>query len=92
MNESVFDRVIREDNGGCNPWVDSVIRLKAKIEDKRIQVFVVGKWRSIRYWSRPTPPKTLKVKEDMISSILINTGWLNDTKLPPKPVEFIWVK
>lgn len=87
LTESISARIIQQEYG-CDPFADPVIRLKAEIRDKVIYVFVVGKWRSIRYYGGKGIPGK-KIQEDMKHSVRINTGWIK-TELAQKPIEFIW--
>jgi hypothetical protein len=77
----MLDKIIRSENGGCNPFSDSVIKLKARMDSGVIQVYVVGKWRNIRYYvNRKTMPGK-KIMEEVKRIVMMNTGWKLDKEV-----------
>jgi len=83
--EQLVDDVIRKEYGGCHPKEDPFCILKARVvhnpPDHYIQVFVVGKWRSMRYYGgRGYIVKSKKILWDMERTVRINTGSHRDGK------------
>lgn len=83
--KGILDNVIKEEYGGCDPRHDAVCVLKARVihdpPDHRIEVFVVGKWRPIRYYGGVGYIVTnKKILAEMERTIRINTGSYNSSK------------
>jgi hypothetical protein len=72
--EGLVDGIIREEYGGCHPSRDQVCHLKAKVEDHVVKVFVVGKWRTIRYYSPNKKIPSEKIVAECIHTVRVNTG------------------
>lgn len=73
--KSILDRIMLEEYGGCDPRRDDPCYLKARIKDRVIEVFVVGKWRGIRHINSTLyEPKSKKIIDEVIRTVRINTG------------------
>jgi hypothetical protein len=75
--DSILDKVVLEEYGGCNPRVDNPCILKARVskQHRTIEVFVVGKWRVVRgYWGSKYVITNKKILADMEKTVRINTG------------------
>jgi hypothetical protein len=104
MIKAIAEKVMREEYGGCNPLVDEVCQLKARVHRvagvmRRIEVFVVGKWRGIRYYGGTLDaPKSKKILDEIERTVRINTGsHLNHRGFDPtkgtfagKKIVFVW--
>lgn len=85
----ILDKVIREENGGCNPVTDKVLQIPARIDTGYLQVFIVGKW---RYICKARKQPLTKMKENEASSIIMsNTGWKKDERINYKKIVFQFV-
>lgn len=83
--ETILNRVVREEYGGCDPSTDNPCHLKARTRDGMIQVFVVGKWRFAANAGRKYPPsKAMQNRAER--TIRINTG----KTFQGKDITFIW--
>jgi len=60
------------------------MNLKARVGDKRIEVFVVGKWRPVRYYQGKGVPSS-KIQEEVKTTVRLNTGMPKKT-----PIKFEW--
>lgn len=87
--EQLADRVIRSENGGCDPHSDPVLRLRVCIIDRVIRVFVVGKWRPIRGYAGKGIPSS-KVMAEVERIVKVNTGWIKSPEVSTKKVEWLW--
>jgi hypothetical protein len=103
MIDAIVEKVMREEYGGCNPLVDEVCQLKARVHRvvgvmRRIEVFVVGKWRVVRgYWGSKYVITNKKILADMEKTVRINTGSHVHSGYDPsigtfagKKIVFIW--
>jgi len=50
--------------------------LKARVKDRAIQIFVVGKWRGVRYYPMPDGYicRNKKIIAECIRTVWLNTG------------------
>ena len=83
--EQLVDDVIRKEYGGCHPKEDPFCILKARVvhnpPDHYIQVFIVGKWRAVRYYGgRGYIVKNKDVLYEIERHVRMNTGSHTDMR------------
>lgn len=84
----ILDTVTRNEFGGCNPGKDPEITLKAKVENRIIYVFCVGKWRPIRHYNSTAQTcENKRIMADVERTVRMNAGWKDN----PKPIKFTWI-
>lgn len=102
--KALVDHQIRKEYGGCHPVEDPFCVLKARVvhdpPDHYIEVFVVGKWRSIRYYGGfgKYVVTNKKILAEMDRSVRMNTGSYNSQGFDPtrgtfagKKILFEWI-
>jgi len=71
--EATLDKIVKEEYGGCDPRTDNPCILKARVRDKLIQAFCVGKWRYIGSAGSKYPPSRM-MQRRAIATLRCNTG------------------
>jgi len=51
-------------------------KLKARVRNRTIEIFVIGKWRGVRYYPMPdgATVKNKKIIEECVQTVWLNTG------------------
>ncbi len=89
--ENVIENVVKSEYGGRNVFTDSKIILKARVSNRMIEVFVVGKWRPQRYYGGSGKNPSKKIVDEVKHSVMVNTGWNKSDRMKDKEMEFEWI-
>lgn len=54
--------------------IKGTLPLKARVQDKAIQIYWLGKWRPLRYWARKILPKNKAILEEVLRIFRLNAG------------------
>jgi hypothetical protein len=89
--EELYDDAMRELFGGAHPYKDEVIILKArKHYDGIVEVYAVGKWRSVgRHKRGCAMPSNGWIREHITRTLKSSCGEIRENS--HKPIELLWV-
>jgi hypothetical protein len=71
--EDTFTEVLKSEYGGHDPRLPGPIFLNARIKEKVIEIFIVGKWRPVRHYPYNKIPSA-KILNEVREKLVTNTG------------------